>query len=557
MKYILSVPRILCAAVFAFSILSFPMDARESDLLDSLTLEQKVAQMFMVSLYGSQMTDWGRDFLQTWLPGGVILFSSNAGTPESVTSLTNAFQQTVVNSGGLPLFIAVDQEGGIIAHLKDGFTTWPVPMLVTATGDTALAVQVGQGIAQELRAVGVNMNLAPVADLLTNPDNPVIGRRAFGSDPQLTGQMVAAFIDGMQTEGVIATAKHFPGHGDTVSDSHLSLPVIDYDRQHLESVEFVPFEKAIDVGVESIMVAHIWFPALEPQQNLPASLSPNVITKLLRGEMGYHGLVLTDALEMDAIDTVYGYDEAAVMAVQAGVDLITFGGHTGLETQASAIQAVIDAVQRGDISETRIDEAVRRIIDVKQRYDILDWQPLDVESASSRIDRAAHETLVSEVFQAGTTLVMDKYDRIPLTVDQSIAVIYPANRSLIKRECGQYGLSVDWLGVSDSPTERDIAWAAGDAAQSDVVVVFTQSADEDRSQQALVNALPPEKTIVVALWSPYDLLDFPDVSAYLATYSPLDPAVTAACSILSGASSPRGVLPVALGDSYPAGTHSQ
>jgi beta-N-acetylhexosaminidase len=537
-------------------LFSTPAHAQDVDaLLKSMTLDQKVAQMFMISLYGAQLTDVGRDFLRRWQPGALALFGDNTGTPQAVTALTNAFQQTVKDAAGIPMFIATDEEGGIIATLGGpGFTQFPAPMIITATGDSQLAYRVGGAMAQELRAVGINMNLAPVADLNTNIDNPIIGRRSFGSDPELTGKIVAAVVRGLQDGGVLATAKHFPGHGDTDSDSHLTLPVVTFDKQHLERVELVPFRWTLAAGVESVMVAHIWYPALEPQPDLPASLSPNVIGGLLRGEMRYTGLVMTDALEMDAIDTTYSYGEASVMAVQAGVDEVVFGGHTGLDTQASAIRAVITAVKNGVIPESRIDESVRRILAAKVRYGVLNWQPLDPATAARRIDLQAHADLLNEVFRAGTTLAYDRNHALPLLDEKKIAMIYPANRSQIERECGTYKRDIRWLGVSDSPTDQEIEWAQSAARGADSVVVFTQNAYDNARQQALVRALPSDKTIDVALASPYDWLKFPDVSAYMLTYSPLQPAVPAACAILFGAAPARGVLAVSLGDTLHAGT---
>ncbi len=535
--------------------LLFVFPTSQPSLLETLTLEQRVGQMFMVSLYGSQLTDVGHDFLQRWQPGVVALFGNNAGAPQQVTALTNAFQQTITDAGGLPLLIAVDQEGGLIAHLTDGFTTFPAPMLITATGDPELAYAVGEAIGRELAAVGINMNLAPVADLETNPNNPIIQRRSFGSDPNLTAPIVASFARGLQGAGVLATLKHFPGHGDTSADSHVVLPVVNHPRERLEAVELVPFQAGVAAGAEAVMVAHIWYPALEPQENVPATLSHNIVTGLLREDMGFDGLIMTDALAMDAIDTIYSYEDATVMAVQAGVDLLAFGTNAGLQTQGQAIQAVVDAVRAGLIPEERINASVQRILDVKARYGILDWQPLDIATASERVNQEAHEELVSTLFRAGVTLVYDDRGALPFDADSSVAIVYPATRTQIMRECEAYHPAIDWVGVSQSPQEEEIAWARSAARRNDTVVVFTQNAVDDPQQQTLVNVLPPENTIVVALWSPYDWTAFPDISGYVATYSPLRPAVPAACALLFGAIQARGQLPIALSPWLPAGTH--
>ncbi len=519
---------------------------RVAQIMAQLTLKQKVAQMFLVGLYGETLNIPSKAFLQEWQPGGAVLFVSNISTPESVTALTNSWQQALIDAGGMPMFIATDQEGGQIARLKDGFTTWPVPMLLTASGDLELAQRVGLAMASELRAVGINMNLAPVADLYTNLRNPVIGRRSFGSDPILTGRMLAATVRGLQAGGVMATAKHFPGHGDTDRDSHTSLPIVHHPRESLERIELEPFRWTISAGVESIMVAHIWYPAFDPQGETPASLSRAIVTDLLRESMGFDGLIMTDALEMDAIDTRFSYGEAAIRAIQAGVDIVTFGAHLSPDTQARAMQAVLDAVNNGTLSESRIDDSVRRILDAKARYGILDWQPLDVSNASSRVDVAAHAALVDELFHAGVTVAYDRANMIPITSDVSVAIVYPASRQAIRTACAPLHPNIRWVTVSDTPTSADIEAAVYAARVTDRTLVFTQNAEVISAQQALVNALPAEKTIATALFSPYDWQAFPDVAAYVTTYSPLDPAVPAACDVLFGASPARGQLPVAL-----------
>jgi len=217
----------------------------QSDLLASLTLEQRIGQLFIVQLYGSQLTEAGRDFLTRYQPGGIVLIGENAGTPAEVAALVNSFQSTIIGAGGLPLLVTVDQEPGPIRHLEVGFTQWPTPALITASGETQLAFDVGAATAVELQAVGVNMNLSPVADLETNPTNPIITRRSFGSNPEMVGPMVAAYAEGLQANGVLATVKHFPGHGASVGDSHTELPVIDLPRERLEQVELAPFRAAI------------------------------------------------------------------------------------------------------------------------------------------------------------------------------------------------------------------------------------------------------------------------------------------------------------------------
>lgn len=537
--------------IFLFVLMSAILSARfhtaqaQDDIWAALSLRQRVAQMFMIHLFGPQLTEAGRDFLTEYQPGGLVLLGENIGSPQAITDLTNSYQKTIVEAGGLPLLIAVDQEGGPISHLKEGFTTFPTPALLTATGDYELSYQVGQAIGDELRAVGINMDLAPVADLETNPNNPIIKRRSFGSYPEMVSQTIAPFIQGMQDSGTLATPKHFPGHGDSATDSHTGMPVIELSRERLEKVELAPFRTAIESQVAAIMVAHIWYPALEPQANTPASLSPAVVTGLLRQEMGYDGLIVTDALDMDAIDTIYDYPSAVIKAIQAGTDLL-ISAHISLESQKQAIEVVVDAVQTGEIPESRINESLRRIMEAKSRFGLLDWQMLDPETAQSRIDLEAHAALVDDMFRRGVTVVYDRNRFIPLPTDRNTAVIYPATRPSIATQCNARRDNIQWYGVSGSPTDDEVMAARNLGQRSDILVVFTQNADEDPQQVALVNTLPPEKTMVIALWSPYDWLSFQNISAFMVTYSPQQPAISASCAILFGDIPAQGQLSINL-----------
>lgn len=515
-------------------------------LLQDMTLEQKVAQMFVFTFYGTPLNQPAQAVLETWQPGAVALLPSNLGNPQTVTNLTNQIQGILLNAGGIPALIAVDQEGGIVAHLEDGFTQWPVPMLLTASGDIELAYQVGRSKAAELRAVGINMNLAPVADLHTNPLNPIIGRRSFGSDPTMVAPILKAFVEGMQDGGVLATAKHFPGHGDTDTDSHIALPILNHDRARLQSVELVPFMSAIEANVGAIMMAHIWLPEFESRENYPASLSSVFVDDLLRDQLGYKGLVLTDAMDMDAIDTVYSPEQRALLAIEAGNDLILTGAHVSPEQQVRAMEAVVAAVRAGEIAEERIDQSVQRILDAKATYGVLDWEPLDALTAPQRIDLEAHNQLVQEMFARGITVVRDKQGAIPIQ-NGTVAFLYPDTRYTIWQSCKGYHDDLMPLGISQTPTMNQIISAQRMAALADTIVIFTINADMNMQQQLLVNMLPPEKTLVVALWSPYDLLAFPDVEGYLVTYSPLLQSHQAVCDILFGEQPSNGTLAVHIG----------
>jgi beta-N-acetylhexosaminidase len=524
--------------LFCLLLVTSPAVA-QPDLLDGMTLEQRIGQLFMVQLYGDQLTGVGRDFLTRYQPGGVVLIGDNAGTPAAVAALVNDFQAMITGAGGKPLFIAIDQEPGPIQRLRDGFTQFPTPALITATGDPQLAFEVGAAMAAELRAVGINMNLAPVADLETNPTNPIIVRRSFGSDPAQVSPMVAAYAQGLQSGGVLAVAKHFPGHGASASDSHVELPVIDLPRDWLEQVELAPFRAAVNGGGEAVMMAHIWYPALEPTPELPASLSPAIITGLLRHEMGFDGLILTDALDMDAIDTRYSYAEAVQMAIEAGVDIV-LSAHIGPSTQIEAIESLAAAVRAGELSEARINESARRILEAKARFGLLDWSPIDPNTIN--LPLADHGQLVDTLFQRGVSVALDRDGRIPFALDQTVQMIYPGTRPDIQVDCTPLRPDARWMSVSLRPTDEQRQAAVIAAGQADQVVVFTENAGDRLEQAALVKALPQDKVTVVALWSVYDYWQFPGIAAYLVIYSPQQPGVPAACGLLFGSNPARAVL---------------
>ncbi len=531
--------------IFLLALILVKPAIAQTSRLDSMSLEQRIGQMFMVTLHGSVLPEVSRDFIQKWQPGIVVLFTSNTGTPEAITRLTNEYQQAMQDVGAVPLLIAIDQEGGVVQRLSEGFTQLPAPPIIAAS-PPEIAQSVGRMVAEELQAVGINMNLAPVADLDTYRDNPIIRLRTFGNDPQIAGEGVGNYVRGLQEQGVIGTLKHFPGHGETREDSHGELPVIRLDRERLESTEFEPFRLGIEAGVEAVLVSHIWFPALESEPNIPSSLSPAVVTGVLRDEMGFDGLVLTDAIDMGAVDLNFTYDVAVKRAINAGVDIISAGPSVNLELQEFMMQSLLDAVNNGEISEARINESVERILSVKERYGLMDWQPLDVNSASQRVNVEGHAAVIDELFRGGVTIAYDRNNQLPLTDDRNIAIIFLATRYQIQTECSQYNPNVRWVGVGDNPSTDEIGWAREAANWSDTTVVFTQNAYNNPEQQALVNALPQGKTVAVALFSTYDWFTFPDVSAFVATYSPMRPAVPAVCAMLFGAIPAQGRMPFVL-----------
>jgi len=323
-----------------------------------MTRRETIGQLFVFGFAGREPSARLLAFIRACGPGGVILFSRNLGPPEAIAELTTALQAAAPT----PLFIAIDQEGGRVARLGPPFTEWPGASQVGTLGSRRLASAMGSAIARELRAVGITMNLAPVLDVLTEPANPVLVGRSFGSDPLRVANLGVAFFRGLEAQGVLAVGKHFPGHGDTTVDSHRALPVVPHGLDRLKAVELVPFAKAIAAGIPGLMTAHLLCPALDPHR--PATLSPAILTGLLREQLGFSGLIMSDDLLMRGIADGCPPGEAAVRFLEAGGDLILICDDEAV--QGEALDDVTRAIAAGRLSEERVAASLTRIARAKR-----------------------------------------------------------------------------------------------------------------------------------------------------------------------------------------------
>lgn len=360
-------------------------------LIQNMSLEEKVAQLFIVDFYSynkatevTHMTPELETRLIDYPIGGVIFFGENIIDTAQVTELINNLQQNMY----FPLFVSIDEEGGLVSRLQKnpqmGMTVMPSASVIGGTNDSENAYVVGSILGKELNALGFNMDFAPVADVNTNPDNPVIGERAFSSDPLVVGDMVVQEAKGLMDQNVVAVAKHFPGHGDTSTDTHSGAVFVEHNRQRLNEIELVPFQKAIDNNIMGIMVAHIALPNITGGDE-PASLSYEIITKILREEMHFNGLVITDALNMGAVAQKYDSDEACVKALQAGVDILLMP-----EDFELGYKGVLKAITDGTLTQERIDESVVRILSQKMSLGLFTSdaprQPLSVIGSLEHTD---------------------------------------------------------------------------------------------------------------------------------------------------------------------------
>ena len=323
---------------------------------------REIGQLLIGSLPGTTISHELRSLAREFQLGGIVLFSRNIETPQQVAELSRDLQGL---ASGVPLWVSVDQEGGRVARLRSPFTEWPPMAALGRSGDVALATRFAQALAAELRSVGITLDFAPVLDIHTNPRNPIIGDRALAEDAAAVARLGGAIVRALQAHGVAACGKHFPGHGDTVTDSHVDLPVVEHPPDRIRQVECVPFLEAIAAEVAFIMTAHILVPSIDDEQ--PATLSPRILGDLLRDELGYAGAILSDDMEMQAIAGAHAVPDAAVEAVVAGCDgLLICSGN--LEVQGATLEALVHSAEDGRISHRRVEDALARNRRAKERF---------------------------------------------------------------------------------------------------------------------------------------------------------------------------------------------
>ncbi len=359
------------------------------------SLRRQIGRLLIAGFNGSQVPVELRSIAREFGLGGVILFSRNVEAPEQVAELCYDAGRLEPD---LPLWVSIDQEGGRVARLKAPFTEWPPMATLGRSGDPRLAERFARALAAELKAVGVTLDYAPVLDVMTNAKNPVIGDRALATTADEVARLGATIIRTLQAEGVAACGKHFPGHGDTSVDSHLELPLVEHPPDRLRAIEFVPFRAAVQADVATIMTAHVLVPSLD--EDRPATLSRRVVTDLLRKELGYGGVILSDDLEMKAIAHTYAVPDAAVMAIDAGCDgvLICSGDHA---TQAAALEALVHAVESQRLSYARVEDALQRQQRAKERFlgAAMTSRPAKWQSLRQLIGREEHKAIADEMAQ--------------------------------------------------------------------------------------------------------------------------------------------------------------
>ncbi len=516
-----------------------------------------VAEVLMLAFSGTTAPPDVLERISAKPPAGFTIFSyGNSESAEQMAELTASLQRA--NPGDLPLLIAADQEGGQLIALV-GTTDFPGNMALGAAGDPALTERVGRAIATEMMALGVNLNYAPIADLNTNPDNPSLGIRAFSDDAAIAADHVAAFVRGSRAVGVLTTVKHFPGKGEARVDSHFGLPVINHSRERLDSTELVPFRAGLDAGAHLVMTGHFAIPGITERDDIASTLSPAVLTGLLRDELGFDGAVITDAFDMGAIAQGAGQVIDAVAAIRAGVDLMLMTA----ATQDRVEQGLALASHRGLISDARLADAVGKGRALRRWVTGFDRPDLSVVAS------AEHRSLARVAAAKAVTLVRNDRDLLPLRLRSTdrVAAVMPQPKDLTPADTSakvepalapslrRYHGNVDEFVVPHPPTDGDIADIVGRAGDYDLLVVGTISAQLDEQQAKLVKRLLSSEVpvVAVALRTPYDLNAYPDAPTYVCSFGIRRPSIDAAVDGLFGAIPFQGRLPVSLSPQYPLG----
>ncbi len=538
-----------------------------SALLRQLTVRQKVGQLVMPWLLADYAANdaptmvRARMWVDSLQVGGIII---STGTPLDMAAKLNALQRRAP----LPLLVSADFEGGTTMRVAAG-TGFPTQMGVAATGKVEDAYTMGRITGLEARAMGVHLAFAPVADVNSNPDNPIINTRSFGSDPRAVGALVAATVRGLKDGGVLATAKHFPGHGDTDTDSHLAMPSLPFGYARMDTLELIPFRSAIGAGVDAIMSAHIALPALDSGIARPGTLSPAILTGLLQDSLHFTGLVTTDALDMGAIVKTFGADEAVIRAFEAGSDILLMPADP-----VSAIAAMTKAVESGRISMARLDRSVRKILESKVKMGLFQQREVDLTKVPDVVGTAASQAIAADVTSRALVLLKDSLG----TVDalrarpRKVALVSVADAgstlgTTMATDLRAAGYTVTAVRVSTTePTPKELAaaTAAIDAAESVVLATSARWGSYSGviglapATADLLKSLAGRKpAILISFGSPYIIAQVPAAASYLIAWSNTTLAEKAVAQALSGRRAITGRAPIPIPPRWPLGTGLQ
>lgn len=532
-------------------------------LLNEMSLREKIAQLVVIRANGNYYADDADDFLhlarmvEEHQIGGIIFFR---GEIYNQAMLHNKLQRRAQ----IPLWISQDMEFGAAMRIS-GTTRFTPAMGIAATGNPRNAFEKGRITALEARAIGVHQIYAPVVDVNNNPNNPVINVRSFSEDPETVSMFAESFIKGVQSQGLVATAKHFPGHGDTDVDSHVGLPVVQHTRQRLDQIELVPFRRVIDAGVGSIMSAHIAFPNITDGNRRPATLEPSLMRDILRDELSFDGLIVTDGLEMQGIASQFAPGEAAVLALNAGADVLLLS-----PDELTAIFQVEEAVQRGDISESRIDESVLRILSMKIDHGLMRNAEVNLNRIPRVVNTRANQLTADRIARESITVLRNNRDILPIQPDRfpKITVIaIAAGRTgnvgaEFRSELSRYHPDISFHLYDERTSEQELNEAIASARQSSLVIVGSflplttgRSISFSRQQQQFVRRIEQlgKPKVLISFSSPYVVSEVANADVHMVAWTSLGSHPAATAAALFGASEVAGRLPISIPGLYSRG----
>lgn len=520
------------------------------DQYNALTLEEKVGQLFIVAAYSNKDQAHENEILkliQEEKIGGLIFMQDNASKQ---IELTNRYQA----ASKIPLMIGIDGEWGVAMRLK-GVNRFPWNMSFGALANEDLVYQTGQQIGKQANRLGIHFNFAPSIDVNVNPNNPIIGNRSYGSDPANVAAKGAAFMKGQQSMKVLASAKHFPGHGDTDQDSHKTLPLISANKADLEKFHVAPFRELIRQGVQAVMVAHLNVPALEPDQNTPSTLSKRIITDYLKGELGFKGIVITDALNMDGVAKKYAPGEVDYCAFNAGNDLLLFSQGVKLGKQK-----IIAAIEKGEITEERLAESVKKILMAKYLVGLNKFQPLNPTNIIEDLNSEESTALTYKIFEKSTTIAKNNNQVLPIKdVTKKIAFVpleqtdYSVFYDHLRKYADVKLVKIENPSQMSKLSNFDYVIYGAFLSNETVYKPYKLSANS----KAILKATPTDKKAILSLFtSPYGLkdLELNSIDAVVVNYQNTKQTKQIAPQVIFGAIPAQGKLPVTVNDNFKYGT---
>ena len=580
--------------------------SRVEEIIDNMTLRQKITQMIMpdfrkwtldVNTSDAEdftvMNDEVGKIIEDYDFGGIILFANNVKTTEQSFNLVHDMQEAATKDNGIPLLIGIDQEGGIVYRLGSG-SAMPGNMAIGATGSTEMSRNAGQIIGRELSALGINTNFAPDVDVNDNPNNPVIGLRSFGDDPEMVAELGVAMIQGMNDYNIIISAKHFPGHGNTATDSHTGLPVVNKTLDELKECELVPFQAAMDAGTDMFMVAHICYPKVDDTKvissktgeevGIPATVSKKILTDLVRNDMNYDGVLITDAMNMQGLSDIFGQVEASIRSIEAGIDIllmpcVLYDDEEDIKDLDAIIEGIENAVAEGRLTEERLEESVRRILTLKEKRGVLDYNASDysLEKANAAVGSEQNRQEEREISAAAVTVIKNDGYLLPLQPEEGSKVLLlgaydnelpglELGMRRVQAESLAQGVEYESFRYSSATTEEELR---AKIEATDYVICISEVGSASQmmpehwitKQPTLVSDISAElgkKCIIVSISKPYDVQHYDNADAIVAVYgnkgmdpteglvpdAAFGPNITAGVEVIFGVFGAQGKLPV-------------